>query len=357
MDFKNKKIIFLRKETTEMISVETALKKYFNVIIYKSEEEFNNNINTAPDMFIFDFAINEPLISYFITDEIRKNAFFKNIPIMLLTKKKREVTASQYLAEGLIDYMTAPYNSSILKNRIYGLFRNEWRLKEAFQSNYDIFDAMSHLIEKRDEYTFGHVSRTRDYMNLLLGNLPESISKKYPLFLSESTKKAIQLSAQIHDIGKVAVPDSILKKKGLLDENEYEEIKKHVKEGSQALEKIQLHNVETKAIFEIALRIIRYHHCYWKVNEENKNKSYGYPEVLSGDAIPLEAQLMAIIDTYDAIRSKRSYKNEIDHATACDIIIKEKGLQFNPEIVEIFEKIEDEFNRINEMSNEQIKPA
>jgi len=132
----------------------------------------------------------------------------------------------------------------------------------------------------------------------------------------------------LHDIGKVAIPDAILLKNGKLTDIEFDEMKKHVLTGQNVLrETIEKYHL-TESFLEMGMNICAYHH--------EKFNGKGYPEGLGGEEIPLEARIFALCDAYDAIRSKRSYKEGLSHLEAMNRIVADKNQHFDPEVVEAF---------------------
>ena len=219
-------------------------------------------------------------------------------------------------------------------------------MKNVYRSSIPVSSIITNLIELRDRDTFGHVNRTKEYMQVFLDNLPLEVASKYPALVT--SKEIIINAAQIHDIGKVAVHNCVLSKGGSLAEIEYEMIKLHVQEGVEEISKFLIDEDISSPFLETALRIVGFHHCHWAVPANSKNRSYGFPEILSGENIPIEARIMTIIDAYDVMRSKRPYKLEEDHETACGKIRKNCGTQFDPTLVRVFFEIQEKFEIISE---------
>jgi len=181
------------------------------------------------------------------------------------------------------------------------------RLEKLFRS---IIDALIKSLEARDEYTKGHSERVRIYSTRI--GIAMGLSKK--------DLKRLQLSAILHDIGKIGIPDSVLKKPDKLLSEEYEIIKKHPVIGYEILKSVE--------DFEDVLEGVKYHHERFDGN--------GYPEGLKGKDIPLFARIIAIADTLDAIASDRPYRKGAPFEVALEEIKKGKGTQFDPEIVDVF---------------------
>jgi putative two-component system response regulator len=144
-------------------------------------------------------------------------------------------------------------------------------------------------------------------------------------------------ASPLHDIGKVGIRDEILLKPGKLTPEEFEEMKLHTTIGANTLEEAY-QQYPGNYFIEIGIDIAKFHHEKWDGN--------GYPEGLSGEDIPLSARIMALVDVYDALRSKRIYKEAFSHKKSCEIIFSERGKQFDPQIVDVFLEFEQEFERI-----------
>ncbi len=197
---------------------------------------------------------------------------------------------------------------------------------------------LAYLAEIRDQETGKHLERTSQYVSVLARELSQM--PKYSSYLTERYISDIIKSAPLHDVGKVGIPDSILKKNGKLTTEEFEIIKRHCEFGADILQ-----TAEKKLGFEsflrIAIQLTMSHHERWD--------GKGYPLGLKENKIPLSARIMTLADVYDALRSKRCYKEAFSHEQSYAIIVKERGKQFDPDIVDIFIKKEQTFSEISNM--------
>ena len=181
------------------------------------------------------------------------------------------------------------------------------------------------LVENRDDNTGGHIRRTSAYVELLAKELEKN--RKYSRILTADYIENLRLAAPMHDVGKIAIPDAILLKPGRLEKEEFEIMKSHSERGSEIIKKTfgKTSSIEfTKMAYEVA----RYHHEKWN--------GKGYPEGLSGDAIPLSARIMAIADVFDAVTEKRCYKDAQPVEVSFEIIEKGAGVDFDPELAAVF---------------------
>ena len=187
-----------------------------------------------------------------------------------------------------------------------------------------IIKGMAIMVESRDNSTGGHILRTSDCIQIFAGHLLEK--KTLPQITSNFCKLLIK-AAPMHDLGKISVDDSILRKPGKFFPEEYEEMKKHAAEGAKIVKKI-LRDTPDDDFERIAVNVAHYHHEKW--NGE------GYPEGLKGEEIPLEARIMALADVFDALVSKRCYKEAKSYDEAFSIIQNDLGKHFDPVIGQAF---------------------
>lgn len=202
---------------------------------------------------------------------------------------------------------------------------------------------LAKLAESRDDCTGGHLERVREYSRMItraIRQLP-----KYESYITSAYINDIYLSSILHDIGKVSVPDAILLKPGRLTPEEFDIIKQHTIVGGNALAAVDA-ELKEQSFLTLGKEIAYYHHESWDGN--------GYPEGLEGETIPLSARIVALADVYDALTTKRVYKNAYSHKKAVDIILEEKGKKFDPDIVEAFVTNLDEFDSIRKKINDNI---
>jgi putative two-component system response regulator len=191
---------------------------------------------------------------------------------------------------------------------------------------------MAELVECRDDITGGHIERTQKGIKILLEEI-----RKTGLYPEETKDWDVDLllqSSQLHDVGKISIDDSILKKPGKLTDIEFNEMKKHASFGEQIIEKIETLAKESDFL-NYAKIFAASHHERWD--------GAGYPRGLKGNEIPLLGRIMAIADVYDALTSVRPYKTAFAHEEAVRIITKASGTQFDPELVEIFTRAAEQF--------------
>ena len=177
--------------------------------------------------------------------------------------------------------------------------------------------SMAMMVESRDNSTGGHIKRTSDGVRILI----EEMTKENPQLYSAEFCKDLTKAAPMHDLGKIAVDDDVLRKPGKFTAEEYEKMKCHAAEGARVIHEILLHT-DDESFKTVAENVAHYHHERWDGS--------GYPEHLSGEKIPIEARIMAVADVYDALVSRRVYKEAFDFERADRIILEGMGTQFDP---------------------------
>lgn len=212
---------------------------------------------------------------------------------------------------------------------VIGFFADHYRqeLMNVRKRDHEIFEAhmatiysLVKLAESRDYNTGEHVLRVAELCRMLAGKLRGR--EKYRDYINDSYVEYIFKAAPLHDIGKVGIPDSILLKPGKLTPEEFEIMKTHTVIGEETLLEVKQRYSGYKFL-EMAVHIARHHHERWD--------GTGYPDGLSGEDIPLSARIMAVADTYDALRSKRVYKEALTHEECLEVIRQESGTHFDPE--------------------------
>lgn len=248
------------------------------------------------------------------------------------------------LSGGLYISPLMPMLTPVLNLTFLGLLKYGIEARKVRQRTRDLLDAqdtviisMSALTEARDKETGGHIYRTQRYVEILARELA-----KNPRYrdLDENSIELLTKSAPLHDIGKVGIPDRILQKNGKLDDEEYAIMKSHTLIGVEALTRAMgaTGHPELHGFMDYARQMVESHHECWDGS--------GYPHGLRGEDIPLAGRLMALADVYDAMVSRRVYKQELSHDNAMKHIVDNAGKKFDPEVVAAFVARNEEFLRI-----------
>jgi len=298
-----------------------------------------------PDIILLDVMMPR-LDGYEVCRQLKENEATKNIAVIFVTSLDSKHGETAGLELGAVDYITKPYVPVLVQARVHNhmeLKRHRDHLEEMVHERtaelLDTRDAiilsMASLAETRDNETGNHIRRTQHYVRLLAEDL--SCKPQYAAILTPETIDLLQKSAPMHDIGKVGIRDSILLKPGKLTVEEFEEMKKHAVFGHDAIHKAASH-LGFSSFLDSAKEIALTHHERWDGN--------GYPQGLAGEAIPLSGRIMALADVFDALVSHRVYKSPIPFPQAVTIISEGRGTFFDPQIVDAFGEIKEEFRQI-----------
>ncbi len=313
-----------------------------------------------PDIILMDVGM--PVMDgYEACRRLKEDKTLRDIPVIFLTAKSDEADEQKGFSLGAADYIAKPVSPVILAARMKthlalkrskDLLENQNRFleEEVQRRTKDIsilqeasIMAMAALAETRDNETGEHLQRTKLYIKELAEYLKQT--KKYEEVLSAQTIEMITLSAPLHDIGKVGIPDNILWKPGALSEEEYHIMKTHTTMGRDAILCVERLMGGADTFLGCAREIAYSHHEKWN--------GCGYPQGLSGEEIPLSARLMAVADAYDAITTRRVYKAAVEHSRAVEIIRIDSGSHFDPDIVDAFLARQDQFKTISMTCAEQ----
>lgn len=258
---------------------------------------------------------------------------------ILLTARNSSAEIVEGLSAGADDFVAKPFNAAELIVRV----RSGERVLALETREMAIF-ALAKLAESRDPETGHHLERVRNYCHALARQV-----STMPKFRQECDTEFVRLIYQtspLHDIGKVGIPDSVLLKPGQFNAAEYEIMQQHTRLGAATLE-AALEKYPEARFLKIARDIALTHH--------ERYDGTGYPQGLVGDAIPLCGRIVAVADVYDALTSRRVYKPAFEHTVARSIILKDSGTHFDPDIVDAFLAVEDEFIAIRQRYAEELQ--
>lgn len=308
-----------------------------------------------PDLILLDVMMPE-MDGYEVLARLRADPATRDIPVLFVTALDDDVNEERGLALGAADYLTKPIRPGVLLARVRtqldakrgrDFLRDQnalldaevaRRMRENELTQLVSIRALAHLAETRDPETGNHILRTQGYVHQLATAL-----QRHPRFSAVLTPRYIDLltkSAPLHDIGKVGVPDAILRKPGPLTPEEWAVMKTHAEIGAEAIERAEA-DIETPVEFLVlAKEIAHWHHEKWDGS--------GYPFGLAGEAIPLSARLMALADVFDALISVRVYKPAMSYEDARDVIVAGRGRHFDPDVADAFVAGYAEFVRIAE---------
>ena len=345
-------------DTPENLSVMSALlKESYRVLVANSGERGLKIAmgDPQPDLILLDIMM--PMMDgYQVLQELKSHPLTQTIPVIFLTAKAQEEDEEKGLNLGAVDYITKPISPPIVLARVathlhlkavndFLRDKNEFleaevaRRTRELQAIQDVtIMAMASLAETRDNDTGNHIRRTQHYVRSLCLALREH--PKFAAFLTDKTIDLLFKSAPLHDIGKVGVPDRILLKPGRLSHEEFEIMKRHPALGRDAVQRAEDQLGVEVEFLRFAKEIAYGHQERWDGS--------GYPLGLKGEEIPMSARLMAVADVYDALISRRIYKDPLPHDQAAAIILAGSGKDFDPDIVAAFERQAEDFRAIQE---------
>ena len=355
-----KMLIADNSEINRSLLYDVFASQYELLFTESSEEVFRLLMENGSDISVL--LINESIASR-ISDESARTLsvmdISRNIPIVLILDKDNEDILQQKYHIRFSDVISSPVNPFIAKKRVANLielFRSrmeqenlinqqsktileqnlelQQQQKKINTINNDMLDTLSMVIEYRDVESGRHIHRIRKFTEALL----RALVSKYPKYdLTEEKIELITSASSIHDIGKIAIPDSILLSPRRLTYDEFKVIKQHTVKGCEILD--QLESVEKNEYFRYCYDICRYHHEKWD--------GQGYPDGLSGDQIPIWAQVVSLADCYDALTSERPYKAAYSHEQAVDMIRSGACGTFSDEMMDCFSSVLPKFKQLS----------
>lgn len=309
-----------------------------------------------PDLILLDIMMPD-IDGYEVCRMLKADKKTSMIPIIFLTAKTEIEDETRGLELGAVDYITKPISPPIVLARVkthlalkrmQDFLRDqnaflESEVKKRTEEIIAIQDvtihAMASMAETRDNETGNHIRRTQHYVKVLAEKL-RNHPRFEKLLNDDKTIEIIFKSAPLHDIGKVGIPDAILLKPGHLTPEEFEVMKTHTTLGREAI-------IHAEKNLGIEVPFLRYAKEIAYSHQEKWDGS-GYPEGLSGDDIPISARLMAVADVYDALVSRRVYKEPMSHDDAVKLMLEGKGKHFDPDMLDAFIVCQDQFKAIAE---------
>ncbi|MCL2367304.1 MAG: response regulator [Oscillospiraceae bacterium] len=352
------KIIAVDDNLTNLSVLKNVLKPLYETYpVSSAAKMFDLLERIKPDLILLDVEMPE-LNGHEAMRLLKSNPAHKDIPVIFLTALVDEQDEMTGLELGAVDYIYKPFVAPLLLRRIethLSLADTKRELQELNTSiqkkligkivevtelQNAILDIVADMVENRDETTGGHIHRIKKYLNCMIEALVDA--GIYSDEICAWNMDFLLPSSQLHDVGKIAISDSILNKPGKLTDEEFEIMKTHSQIGADAIGRMEK-NTKDSSFLKYAKIFASTHHERWD--------GKGYPNGLSGTNIPLEGRLMAVADVYDALVSVRPYKEAMSHEQAVKIILSGGGTQFDPQLTQIFGNIvSDQFAEIATIS-------
>ncbi len=309
--------------------------------------------DSPPDLILLDIMM-PGMDGFEVCRRLKRDPQTQNIPVIFLTAKSEVADEQKGLELGAVDYITKPISPPIVMARVKNHLaltmmadflrdQNEFLELEVARRTREVVAiqdvtilAMASLAETRDSDTGNHIRRTQFYVKVLAEKL--RAHPRFAHFMTDANIDMLFKSAPLHDIGKVGIPDRILLKPGRFEPHEFEIMKTHTTLGLNAIEPAEKALGTNVDFLSFAKTIALSHQEKWDGS--------GYPQGLAGDAIPIPARLMAVADVYDALISRRVYKDGMSHEKAVEIMFEGRGSHFDADMFDAFVEIQEEFRAI-----------
>ncbi len=339
--------------------VEIFQDKYKILAVSNEKEGIDSLKKHAASLAVVLFNLMIPVKDNFqVLQHLSEKKFLNRIPFIMITSEKAEQYEKKGYEYGIISYIRKPFHAEVVKHlvdNVVEVFQYKTQLEVTVKNqteklkkqnamlklmvekqrhmNQVLIDSLSNIVEFRNLESEQHIKRIRE-LAFCLGT---SIMRLYPEYgLTEEKIELIGWASSLHDIGKIIIPDNIILKAGKLNEDEYEVIKSHTTKGAEIIEK--LIHLDSEEFCEYAYDIARHHH--------EKYDGNGYPDGLKGDEISIAAQIISLVDVYDALTSRRVYKDAYDTDKAFQMIINGQSGAFSSKILEAFTEVKKDFEKI-----------
>lgn len=293
-----------------------------------------------------------------VLEVMRNQKWIETTPVIVISGENSKEAETRSLGLGASDFIRKPFDQYLVKRRVKNIadlfsykrslekkvetqtetLRKQYRLlqlqaEKIRESNAKIIDILGTVVEQRNLESGEHIKRVKGFTRILA----LEVMREYPEY--ELTAEKVELIASasaLHDIGKIAIPDSILLKPGKLTDDEYEYMKSHASRGGEILQNIE--GVWDGTFGTLCYEICRHHH--------ERYDGRGYPDALKGEDIPISAQLVSIADVYDALVTERVYKEAYSLEQAFHMIVSGECGVFNPKLLECFRNVRKEFEAL-----------
>jgi len=334
-----KTIFVVDDSDTNLSMAEAVLEDQYRVMTMPSASKmFSLLEKVIPDLILLDIEMPE-MDGFEALKKLKDNSTWTDIPVMFLTGRNDPEVEVRGFEQGAVDFVTKPFSSSVLINRIKThldideIIRERTAQLSRLQNS--IVSVLANMVESRDKETGGHIERTSEYIKILINEM-----KKRGVYADEINNWDIEKiisSARMHDLGKISITDIIVNKPGRLTNEEFEIMKTHAQEGERIIDEIIAQTGEGEFLRNARL-FAGCHHERWD--------GKGYPHRLKGEEIPLQGRIMAIVDVYDALVSERPYKKALSSEEAVNIIMQNAGTHYDPVITQVFFEAKEQFRNV-----------
>ena len=335
-----KKMIFVVDDSdTNLAIAKQVLEKQYKVMTVSSGDKLFALLEKfRPDLILLDIEM--PVMNGFeILEKLKTSETLSKIPVIFLTSLKDSKVEVRGLEMGIIDFISKPFSGPVLLNRVRvhlevdAIIRE--RTAQAENMHYNMLFVLADLVESRDEKTGGHIWRVTQFTKALRDAMLEDDIYTNELELIDD--KTIDGAGALHDIGKISIPDEVLKKTGVLTPSEFEIMRTHPVKGEIIVETMIARTGANKMLSSIK-NFTAYHHEKWD--------GTGYPNGLKGLDIPIQGRIMGVADFYDILTSNRGPQGALSDEEAMEIMTHEVGTYFDPAIGRVFPQVADKFAQI-----------
>jgi putative two-component system response regulator len=338
-----KTIFAVDDSDTNLSLAKKALEEYYRILTMSSAAKMFELLDKiTPDLILLDIEMPE-INGVDAFRKLKTNNKYGQIPVIFLTGRNDTAIEARCFELGAVDFITKPFSAPVLLNRIKTYLNIDEIIHERTvqlqRLQNGIVSVLADIVESRDKATDGHIERTTAYIRILLEAMKER--GVYADEIQGWDLEMVILSARLHDMGKIVVSDVVLNKPDKLTGDEYEAIRSHADEGVKIIDKMVEQTGEADFLQNAKL-FAGYHHEYWDGS--------GYPHRLKGTDIPLQGRIMAIVDTYDALISRRPYKEALSTEEAERIIMENAGKQFDPHIARVFFEVKEQFKKASALA-------
>lgn len=356
-------IMIVDDNETELLIAQKALEKDYSIIpMTNSKQALARLAKTTlmPDVIVLDIAM--PGINGFeMIMRLKTSEKAKGIPVIFLSGDLDNSTELEAYRLGAVDFIRKPVVADLLRKRVELQTRliehqrqmddynqqlqqtASFQTQNAMRLEYFIIGIITDLISEKDGYSGMHCLRVSKYMGILL---KEMLLSGINFGISADDYEMIILCSQLHDMGKIGVPDSVLQKEGKYTDEEFVQMKNHTLLAANAIQKYA-YLLPNSKFLNYTYQMARSHH--------EQYSGAGYPDGLQGNNIPILARILSVADVYDALVSERTYKKAFTHEQAYNIMAQGSGLQFDPQVVAAFQRVHMEFFEISQQNLKMLQ--
>ena len=343
---KRQKILIVDDAEFNRVILKEILGETYNYLEAENGNQAIQIVEENPEIDLMLLDINMPQMNGFgVLEWMNRFQWIDETPVIMISSEESVDTMRKAYEMGITDYITRPFDSVIVKKRVQNtlaLYANQKRLVnvvvdqvyEKEENNNIMIGILSNVLGFRNSESSEHILHIKTATEMMLRKLVK-VTDAYPL--TEADIALITTASSLHDIGKVGIPEEILNKPGRLTDEEFKIMKTHSEIGASLIRDMRF--PKDKPLVHAAWEICRWHHERWD--------GKGYPDGLKGEEIPISAQVVSIVDVYDALTSERCYKKAFDHDTAIQMILDGQCGQFNPILLKCLKELSIQLSKMS----------